>query len=65
LEEDAVLRVVDLIRSMLPAIVETGAATEAEVNIATLAEHLRADTGNVGPVAIWPPVIGAYAHTPE
>ena len=63
--EDAVSRVVELIRSMLPAIVETGAATEAKVDIETLAERLRADTGPVGPVAIWPPVIGAYANTPR
>ena len=61
--EDAVSRVVDLVRSMLPAIVETGAATEADVDIETLAERLRADTGEVGPVAIWPTVIGAFAHT--
>jgi hypothetical protein len=63
--EDAVSRVVDLIRSMLPAIVEAGAATESEVDVETLADRLRAGTGEAGPVACWPPVVGAYAYKPR
>jgi SAM-dependent methyltransferase len=62
--DEAVSRTVDLITSMLPAILTTGAATEAQVDIDTLAERLRADTGSVGPVAVWPPVVGACARTP-
>lgn len=62
--DEAVSRTVDLARSFLPMIVETGVATEAEVSIDTLAERLRTDTGQTGPVVSWPPVVGAFTITP-
>jgi SAM-dependent methyltransferase len=62
--EDAVSALVELARSLLPAIVAVGAATEEEIDIDTLAERLRADTGTVGRVSLLPTVIGAFATTP-
>jgi SAM-dependent methyltransferase len=62
--EEAVSGVVDLARSLLPGIVAAGVATEEEVDIDTLAERLRADTGPVGRIAFWPTVVGAYATKP-
>jgi hypothetical protein len=55
---------VDLARSLLPAIVAAGVATEEEVDIDTLAERLRADTGPAGRIAFWPTVVGAFATKP-
>jgi SAM-dependent methyltransferase len=63
--DEAVARVVDLARSFLPMIVQTRAATEAEVSIDTLAERLRADTGPAGPAVSWPPVVGGFTTTPR
>jgi SAM-dependent methyltransferase len=63
--DEAVARIVDLARSFLPMIVQTGAATEAEVSIDTLAQRLRADTGPAGPVVSWPPVVGGFTTTPN
>jgi 2-polyprenyl-3-methyl-5-hydroxy-6-metoxy-1,4-benzoquinol methylase len=63
--EDAIAHTVDLARSLLPAILATGIATEEEVDIDTLAERLRADSGPVGRVGCWPTVIGAFATRPE
>ena len=62
--EEAIIRVVELTRSLLPGIVATGVATEEEVEIDTLAERLRADTGTVGRVVFWPTVVGATATKP-
>ena len=59
--EDAIEHYVDLARSLLPAIVAAGLATEQEVDLDTLAERLRADSGPVGRIACWPTVIGAFA----
>jgi hypothetical protein len=39
-------------------------ATEQEVDVATLAERLCADSGPIGRLACWPTVIGAYATKP-
>jgi SAM-dependent methyltransferase len=61
--DEAVERIVDLTRSFLPMIVQTGAASEAEVGIDTLAERLLADTGPAGPVVSWPPVVGGFTTT--
>jgi SAM-dependent methyltransferase len=63
--DEAVARIVDLARSFLPMIVQTGAATEAEISIDTLAERLRADTGPAGPAVSWPPVVGGFTTTPS
>ena len=54
----------DLIRSFLPGIIATGVATEDEVDIDTLPDRLRADTGPVGRVTFWPTVVGAFATKP-
>lgn len=45
---EAINRTVELARSLLPGIPATGAATEEVVDVDTLAERLRADTGAVG-----------------
>ena len=62
--ESAIRRVVDLTRSFLAGMIATGTATEEEVDIDTLAERLRADTGRVGRVSLWPTVVGAFATKP-
>jgi SAM-dependent methyltransferase len=62
--EEAIEHYVDVARSLLPAIVAAGIATEQEVDLATLAERLRADSGPIGRIACWPTVIGAYATKP-
>jgi SAM-dependent methyltransferase len=62
--EEAIRRTVDLTRSFLPAIVATGVTTEEEVDIDTLADRLRAETGSVGRVVLWPTVVGAFATKP-
>ena len=62
--EEAIEHYVDVARSLLPAIVAAGIATEQEVDVATLAERLRADSGPIGRIACWPTVIGAYATKP-
>jgi SAM-dependent methyltransferase len=63
--EEAVSEAVDFARSLLPGIVAAGVATEEEVDIDTLAERLRADTGPVGRISFWPTIIGAYATKPQ
>jgi SAM-dependent methyltransferase len=65
LGEDGINRGVELARSLLPTILDTGIATKEEVDIDTLAERLRADTGPAGRVMCWPTVIGAYATKPR
>lgn len=62
--EDAIDHTVQLARSLLPGILVAGLATEEEVDIETLAERLRADTGPIGRIGCWPTVIGAYARKP-
>ena len=63
--EDAIAHTVDLARSLLPAILAVGIATEEDVDIDTLAERLRAETGPMGRVGCWPTVIGAFATKPK
>jgi len=63
--EDAVAEAVDFARSLLPGIVAAGVATEEEVDIDSLADRLRADTGAAGRVTFWPTIIGAYATKPQ
>ena len=63
--EDAIGHTVDLARSLLPAVVAAGVATEEDLDIDTLAERLRADSGPVGRVGCWPMVVGAFARKPE
>lgn len=62
--EDGISRGVELVRSLLPTILDAGIATEEEVDIDTLAERLHAGTGPAGRVMCWPTVIGAYATKP-
>jgi ubiquinone/menaquinone biosynthesis C-methylase UbiE len=62
--EEAIRRIVDLTRSFLPAVLATGVATEEAIDIDTLAERLRTDTGPVGRVTFWPTVVGAFATKP-
>ena len=62
--EEAISRVVDLTRSFLPGMIASGTATEEAVDIDTLSERLRADTGSVGRVSLWPAVVGAFATKP-
>jgi SAM-dependent methyltransferase len=62
--EDVIAHTVDLARSLLPAILAAGIATEEEVDIDTLAERLRADSGPAGRVGCWPMVVGAVASKP-
>jgi SAM-dependent methyltransferase len=62
--EEAIRRTVDLTRSFLPGMIATGTATEEEVEIDSLAERLRVDSGPVGRVSLWPTVIGAFATKP-
>jgi len=62
--EDAIEHTVDLVRSLLPGILAAGVATKEEVDIDTLAERLRADSGPVGRIGCWPMVVGAFARQP-
>ena len=62
--EEAIRRTVDLTRSFLPGILATGVATAEEVDLDTLPDRLRADTGPVGRVTFWPTVVGAFATKP-
>lgn len=62
--EDAIGHGVDFVRSLLPAILDTGIATEEQVGIDTLAERLRDDTAPAGRVSCWPTAIGAFATKP-
>jgi SAM-dependent methyltransferase len=63
--EAAVQAVVDLVRSMLPAIVTAGVASEHEIEIGTLAERLRSAAAPGLAITTWPIVIGAYATKPS
>ena len=54
-----------LIHSMVPAIIASEAASEQEIEIDTLAERLRGDTGAIEPIVMWPIVIGAHATKPQ
>jgi hypothetical protein len=63
--EDAVETLVGLIHSMVPAIIASEAASEQEIEIDTLAERLRGDTGAIEPIVMWPIVIGAHATKPQ
>ena len=62
--EDAIEHTVDLVRSLLSGLIAAGVATEAEVDMDTLADRLRADSGPVGRIGCWPTVVGAYARKP-
>jgi SAM-dependent methyltransferase len=50
------------VRSMLPLIVKSGVATEAEVGIDTLASRLRAETTAAGGVVKAPDMVSAWTH---
>ncbi len=63
--EDAISHTVDFTRSLLPAILDAGIATEEEVDIDTLAERLRAGTSSAGRIRGWPPAIGVFATKPR
>lgn len=63
--EDAISHTVDFVRSLLPAILGAGIATEEEVDIGTLGARLRAGTGSAGRIRGWPGGIGAYATKPS
>jgi SAM-dependent methyltransferase len=51
-----------VVRSMLPVIVATGAATAAELEVDTLADRLRSQLIATGGVAASPPLVGAWAR---
>lgn len=63
--EDAISHTVEFVRSLLPAILGAGIATEQEVDIDTLADRLRGDTNSVGRIRGWPTAIGAFATKPK
>jgi 2-polyprenyl-3-methyl-5-hydroxy-6-metoxy-1,4-benzoquinol methylase len=62
--EDGIETLLGLIRSLLPAIVASGVATEQELEASTLAERLRDEAGAIEPIVMWPLVVGAYAIKP-
>jgi ubiquinone/menaquinone biosynthesis C-methylase UbiE len=62
--DEAVTTLVDLARSLLPAIVAAGVATDEDVDIGTLAERLHTETGPSGRIALLPIVVGASATKP-
>lgn len=62
--EEAIFEAVEYARSLLPRMVAAGVATEEEVDIDTLAERLRADSGPAGRITFWPTMVGAFATKP-
>ncbi len=50
-----------VMRTLLPHAEGTGVASRAEIDIDTLADRLRAEAVALGSVAVWPPLIGAWA----
>jgi hypothetical protein len=54
----------DLVRTLLPRILEYGVATEEEVGIDTLAERLRAEVVGQDGVAITYSLVTAWARKP-
>ncbi len=62
--EEAIGRAVELTLSLLPGVIATGVARKEEIDIDTLADRLRADTGAVGRLVFWPTVVGAFATKP-
>jgi ubiquinone/menaquinone biosynthesis C-methylase UbiE len=62
--EEAISHSVEIVRSLLPAILDAGIATEEEVDIDTLAERLRAGAEPAGRVSCWPSAISAFATKP-
>lgn len=63
--EDAISYTVEFIGSLLPTILDSGIATEEQVDLATLAERMRHGTSNLGRIVCWPTAIGAYATKPS
>lgn len=63
--EEAISHQVDFVRSLLPALLSAGIATEEQVDIDTLAERLRAGTSSAGRIGSWPTAIGAHATKPK
>lgn len=54
----------NVVIGVLPLMERLGVTTAAELQPATLAERLLADIRAVDGVVIWPPLVGAWAHTP-
>jgi len=54
----------EVIRSVLPLILEFGIATEEEVDIGTLADRLRAETVGAGGVVKAPDLVSAFSRKP-
>jgi ubiquinone/menaquinone biosynthesis C-methylase UbiE len=50
-----------VVRTLLPHIERLGLASRAEIDIDTLADRLRDEAVTLGSVAVWPPLIGAWA----
>lgn len=50
-----------VVRTLLPHVERTGVATRAEIDIDTLSDRLRDEGLALGAVAVWPPLIGAWA----
>jgi hypothetical protein len=63
--EDGIETLLGLIRSLLPAIIASGVATEQELEASTLATRLHDEAGAIEPIVMWPLVIGAYAIKPS
>jgi ubiquinone/menaquinone biosynthesis C-methylase UbiE len=62
--EDAIGHTIEFITSLMPTILDTGIATEDQVDLATLAKRMRAGTSSVGRISCWPTAIGAFATKP-
>jgi ubiquinone/menaquinone biosynthesis C-methylase UbiE len=63
--EDATSHTIEFIGSLLPTILDAGIATEEQVDLATLAERMRAGTSGIGRISCWPTAIGAFATKPK
>ncbi|RWK56898.1 hypothetical protein [Mesorhizobium sp.] len=57
--------VAETLRSLLPMAEVVGAATAAEMRVDTLAERLRGEAVEQQMCIMLPPLVGAWANTPE
>jgi ubiquinone/menaquinone biosynthesis C-methylase UbiE len=55
----------NVIRTLLPAIEQSGSATRSEVDVATLEQRLRAEAARTSPAVVGPALVGAWARVPE
>jgi hypothetical protein len=59
-DNPAASMVADVVQSLLPALLQNGIATEAEVGIVSLWERLQAELAEGGGVAVSPSLVGAW-----